>query len=419
MLTTEKDSTDFLKNFFYKLCFCVGLGTMGYHSFASVSHWIVGEPVASVSPLESKVHSILKQPNLSGIAGALTERPVSEKVVEKIVYLPAKTQALDPAAAQAKGTDPTVAPLGTIDAALASASPSPSPGATPADGDPNAEGQLADGQVLPPSAVFPYAYMPIDPNAQATAQSAALADSNVQTPPFAGTVGTGVAANESNNASTSGSTVVSSGYYNNGSSAVTASLASSDIALLSQSMKGLLLDKSETVSGKQCSTAAPTNCTPVNSASVYPLRWDQTDGLVSAAGFSVKASSATSVQFNLSLSIQDNNLNTQSYSASTTASQISAHTEVRNGKSYRYLSFSIPDMTLSSSKGTLTSVQATLVYDLSTSSLTSDSSMGFSRKQVNTITLDWDSSPNRNPAGTSDTFINADQINYTMDIEKS
>ena len=463
--------TNFIKNVFYKLCFFVGLGTMGAYSFGQITHWVGADSVEVAGhskDFKSKVNELVHQPNLKGVI---------ERVVEKIVYVPvpAKVEHTVASAVQAAVIPPPVAlnPDGTkpgdfpLDAnglpipgatpfpAVVVASPSPgAPGAAASPADPNAtpapgaapavaeapkvdadgnpipltgEVEMAqeqpDPNAYPMQAYAPYAYDPSQMSGAAAPSQSPASDPSAAgnaAGQFGGTVGTGVASNSnpnSNGSSTGGGSTPVAPV----TSSTVHTLTSNDMTLINMALKGVFSDSTESVSGSQCqmTNGTASGCTPVNSVAVHTNRWDSTDGLMSNAGFTVKATSNSQVQVTLSLQIQDDNLATQAYSSTVTATQISAHTESRNGKSFRVIELNLPNMTLRNGKDSLTSMDVVLAYDTTTNSVASDSSLTFSRSKVTTVTLPWDSSPNRTPASANETVIDANQITYSMEIEKS
>ncbi len=451
------NETKFIKSVFYKTCFFIGLGTMGAWSFGQVSHW-VGDDVSSghSQSFRSKVSEIILQPGL---------KDVVERVVEKIVYIqvPANSASMTVSAVQAAPVSITLNPDGSrpgdfpVDAngipipgatpyPAAIVTPSPSaPGAVAASNpsDPNPTGPSAP--IAPPPMVdalgnaiavpeveiaqdqeqapqVPYMpYMPYDPSqGQAAPVAQAPSDSNAGANQTGGTVGTGMPSNPNSNGSYAAGTTGGSSPVIPQTVTAVHTLSSSDMTLLNIGMKGLFSDQTVSVSGNQCQYAngATSGCTPVNSTSVHTNRWDVTSGLVSNAGFSVKATSTSQVDVTLNLSIQDDALATQSFSSTVTASQITVHTETRNGKSFRVIELALPNMVVRG-KDTLSTVEATLVFDTTTNALASDSQLTFARSEVTTVSLPWDASPNRTPASSSDTVIDASQITYSMEIDKS
>ena len=453
------NETKFIKSVFYKTCFFIGLGTMGAWSFGQVSHW-VGDDVSSAhsQSFRSKVSEIILQP-----AGL---KDVVERVVEKIVYIqvPANPASMTVSAVQAAPVSITLNPDGTrpgdfpVDAngipipgatpypaavvtpspsapdAVASASPSDPNQAAPSapvapppmvdalgNAIPVPEVEIAQDQEQPPQ--VPYVpYMPYDPSqmGQAAPVAQAPSDSNGGAAQTGGTVGTGIPSNPNSNGSFAAGTTGGSSPVTTQNAPAAHTLSSSDMTLLNIGMKGLFSDQTVSVSGSQCQYAngATSGCTPVNSTSVHTNRWDVASGLVSNAGFSVKASSTSQVQVTLNLSIQDDSLATQSYPSTVTASQITVHTENRNGKNFRVIELDLPNMVVRG-KDTLSAVTATLVFDTTTNALASDSQLTFARSEVTTVGLPWDSSPNRTPASSSDSVIDASQITYSMEIDKS
>ena len=420
-MSSENSTTHFVQGVFYKLCFFVGLGTLGFQSYAQVGRFITGDATPSAS------HSELLQGKLQ----ELEQQPNSNGVVERIVYVPVEAKPMKPSIS----TIPivTVAAPALADAsANPSASPSPSPGTETVagvekkDGDAPKEGEglKAEGEVDPnaPVPVVEEAYYPpYSPYVpQMEAQAATAAPS--PTDPNAANAQNGAVPPVGNLYPAASSTTAASGGGggSSSSSAPVATLSANDMSLLATAVKGVFTDSSENVSGTECQLTnnVQSGCTPVNSIGVHTSRWTTNEGLLSAAGFSVKALSASRVQVTLNLSIQNDANTTQSYSATVVTSQMSASNEIKNGKTYRVLDFKLPNMTVRSGD-TLTSVEAVLVYDPATSAPTADSALNFSRAKVTTVALPWDPSPNRTPASSNEQVIDADQIVYSMEIEKS
>lgn len=427
----------FLKAVFYKSCFCIGLGTISVWAFSHPTKVTQVEP----STIQEKVNSLVSQPALVAETITRSAEPLSAPIAHastpilKTTVLSA-VEANKDAAALAISPDPNASP--TV---------SPTPGGVaekdkekkseePKTEEPKTEEQLAQeaadaaskqaanqapaNQPLPPQVPN----LPAEDTVAADKAKADKAAAEAGATAGLGGVGAGLV-NTLNGSHSSGS----GAYYGSGSSSSTGSktaLSSADISALSLGFKATLPDTQPGVTGQVCSVGsdgqANINCNYHNGFTVHTDRWDTTYGLSSDANFAITPAGTGSVKVNITLKFQDLDQKMQSASYSTTPTELSVHSEVRNGKQYKVYDMKLNSITaLNNSR--LSNIEAQLYYEMSSSgaigALSNESRVTFSRSGVLTTGNAWElASVNRAPAA-NEQVIAATSIPYTMLLEKS
>ena len=427
-------TVEFIKNVFYKTCFCIGLGTASYYSYGQVQHW-VAEPTTSISSqsgnsgLQEKVDTLLAGGSAGNSAGsALMGLPTADqnpasagyRANTKLYLIPGKKAApptvatASPAAAAVAGTEEKkdgekkdeVAKTEEEGGAPAGAADPGNPLGLPFYPAPQA---TADQQAAAAAAAAE------NPNAAAlAAASGALASGGIPTS------GAGAAGGDTSPTSYGGSVPTPTAATNNGTAG--AVLSATEIAQLTgTTIKATITESTQTVNGQVCtySGSAPTNCVANNGFSVYTDRWNETYGLSTEATFSIIANGASGVKVNVGLQVQSLSQSMQTLSSSVSPTEVTTTTEVKNGVTYKVYDLKLPNLTgLNGEK--LTNVTATLAYSESTTAgatatLGSDSVLTFTRSQVQTTETPWDLTTNRAPAA-NDPVVIANTMSYTVTL---
>jgi hypothetical protein len=434
-MTNEITTAQFIKNAFYKTCFCIGLGTASYYAYAQVVQW-VGSPMTrassqmGISGLQEKVNA-LSASEAAALANGPSDTNADSGTAgyrpNKKLYLITENKTAGVAAPAASPAAPTE--TAAADKKEGDAKDGEKKDADKKDGD--AVAKTEEGGIPPegggpvnaiglpmypaPGGTDPQvAATPTNPNAAALA-AANLASGGIPNNP-----------NAASDSNASNPTAVSSSSTNI-FSAPAVNLAASDITQLTgTSMKGVISESTENVSGQVCTLGADgsslTGCVANNSYSINTDRWNETFGLSSAATFSISALSGTSnVTVNVALSVQNLSQTYQSLSSTVSPTSVTITSEVKNGVTYKVYELKLPDLNgLNSEK--LTGVTATLVYAESTNgtgAMSTDSTLTFTRSNVQTTGTNWDvTTVNRAPAANAQVIV-ASSIGYTMSLEKS
>jgi hypothetical protein len=432
-----------VKSIFYKFCFCLGLGTASYYSYAQVTHWVKGDDQtvssnATAFGLQDKVEALTQNE-------VLTPEQRQAQIVARMAHQ--NSFVMNPnASVTLSGVKPLAAPVAEASPADPNASPSPSPGEGEAkkddekkDGE-KKEGEEAktaeNGEGAPVDANLPIAQPFMMPNGQpypeammaAQPQAQTSSDSNSNTPTgmpagfnsyAAGNTGSGYG--NGNSGSNSGSGYGGTNYTNNGTAtSTTSALTQDDLNTLTAPVQAAFQDQQNHVSGYACADTSHSSCTYQSDVAVHSLRWGREEGLEQNVNFAVKAGSgATPVQFDVSFKIQDRLLNDQTVALTAQPSQVLVHSESRDSKTYRVYEFKMPDTTVRSDDQ-LTDMQATLVYEVTPTGMvmSPDSKFTFSRDQVTTNAANWDPSTQQAPIQNELYFV-ADELPYSMSLQKS
>jgi hypothetical protein len=452
---------EFLKDAFYKFCFCLGLGTASYYSYAQVQHWV--QPVVTSAPviaptsfIQDKVNALQQTPEG---AVALVREVIPNSALP--AHRPMVAQITAPALTNSSEVNASPSPGASPGDAVVSASPSPSasPGSTEAVAA-NANGENpqatptpgenvdANGQPIANAGVAVTAapgvdYVPqydysqqaqvVNQNAQATAPAIDQPNAAADVPlvsPYAASLAAGqpeAAANGAASSGTIGSTShdTPSAGYTPSTSASTSSLSAQDISWISgTSVKASFGNVEEEVSGQYCGQGTSSgSCTQESRMPVYPNRWGTTEGLETAATLSMRASGNSLIEFDLTFKLQSSTLTEQSVVLSIPASSVSVTSSSQNGLTYKTYNFTLPNTT-ALGQSLLSQMQASLVYEITTGGtvesavLVSSSTLTFTRTKVTTVEQSWDpTSASRSPAANSP-YVVADSIQYSLGLQK-
>ena len=440
-----------VKSIFYKFCFCLGLGTASYYSYAQVQHWVKGSDetapsAAAVSAFQDKVQAITMNASLTP-----EERQAQlARVVHENSFI------LNPQSSVALSAVKPLAAPAAENAETPPADPNASP--SPADGEKkdeakkdgekkegeenktaeNAEGTTPDGTqanipvaqpfLMPNGQPYPEA-MPAPQQTASQAQAQTNSESTSNTPTgmpagfnsyAAGNTGSGTG---SSSGSSSGSGYSGTNYTNNGSPTTTGTvLTQQDLSILTASpVQAAFSDQQNTINGYVCAETTHASCTHQTNLSVHSLRWGMEEGLERNVNFAVRASNGnTPVQFDVSFKIQDRLLNDQTVSMTANPSEVAVHSESRDSKTYRVYEFKMPDTTVRADDQ-LTQMQATLVYEVTPNGMvmSPDSKFTFARDQVKTNGTNWDPATNSSGTIENELYFVADELPYSMSLQKS
>jgi hypothetical protein len=389
----------FAKGVAYKMCFCLGLGTATYYSYGQVQHWVKHDQVNLI-----------------------------ENVVEK--HVSRETTVYDDTSAPQEfsyAQPPAAAPLAQIGEELKATAPpvveekkeeEKKTDEAAAEKKEENDGEVAGGVMMPQQ--NPYqnygnqGHSPASPSMpEESAKAAALPLlPNALPTPSSGSSGPTL---------TSGGGGGSTTYDPN---SATGSLNISDVVALTSPIKAVFDEKTNLANGLLCAlgdNGQATNCEHRNHVPVDSLRWGMTQGLESNVSFAVKSSGVTSVEFDFNFKIQNSALAFENVSLTARPTEVLVHNESRDSKNYRIIEFKLPDLTVSVSGESLKQVQATMVYEVTSTGLvlSSGSGLNFSRSKVQVLTSKWDpTDPGRNPAQ-NEVFLIADDLSFSMNIEKS
>jgi hypothetical protein len=397
-----------LKVLFYRFCFFLGLGTATYCSYAQVSAWV--NPVKPGSAPGTLVSvsdgSVLSQaPIFAPFFSSPVQAPASEvKMVSSGLSVAAAT------------ASPSATP---------EVSPTPAEAQAGAEGGPAIEAPLATGEPLPNYLNSAYGYPvpqaglrgPAQEGRSADAPNAASAPAPVQaqgmflTPP----------ARDGGSSGSGGFSGLSGSTGGTSSSTTVSVLSAQDLSALSTPLFGLLPDQEVTVSGLFCASGLQgRGCSHEGRMTVHTSRFTLGEGLHEQATVSFSGSGVSDLELAVSLKIQDVSGKDSTLSASVRVSEVRVRNETREGKSVRVLELKTPDIEIRPGDH-LRKVVARIVLDSSSPGevlFSPESSLSFSRKAVATSPLVWNfQAPH--PVSPTDPALIADEINYSMSIEKS
>lgn len=401
-----------IKSTFYRFCFCLGLGTAAYHSFAQVQSWVKGDDSSAptTSVFQDKVKVLFQNEALK--QGA----PRAQTFIAKIPQ-----------------TLPLVTAPGVTTDAVVAASPSPAEGEKK-EGEEVKTAENAEGTpgVLPEAIPLnPYGYQYPEAHAQEKASSDAKSSDGLSqnsSPLFnAPLIGANGAATSNYNGS-NGSSNGPSGTSTFGS------LTSQDVSVMTaSSVQAAFSDQQNHVDGYVCA-AVTTSCSYQNDVAVHSLRWGMQEGLQPAVNFAVAPSNGASpVEFDVSFQIQDQLLNNQTVSMVAQPNNVNVRTETRESGNYKVYEFTMPDATVRDSEQ-LVNMKAKLVYQVAANGamvMTNESQFTFARDQVQTSSSMWNPGGatataslrtmlNRAPATTpeesGDSYFVADELVYSMSL---
>ncbi len=396
-----QDNQFSFKDFFYRFCFFLGLGTAAYCSYAQVKTWVKDEaPIQTTQALKERVQM---SESSSAFAQALPNVAPMESA----------------------HAAPAVAPTSLIpEASLvkSDASPSPSPATTEAL--PAADASQAPMAYVEP---LPYAFNPEYPAQmmRAPAQEESHSAMNPASAPSAPVaVGQGSLLNtgDKQNSVNGSSSSVYTGSSVSAASGLASQLNSGDMVLLNSSMKGSLPDQTVTVSGLYCGGGSQmgSGCSHENHFSIHTSRYSSNEGLASDASFSITGSSAGNLMLHMGIKLQDSNSAYQTLSLTSALSDVSVRTEVRSGHAIRIFDIKVPTLVVRGNEQ-LQKVQIVIAFDVANPDapvLLSESSVSFSRKSVKLVPLAWNfAAPS--PVASNEPVMIADEIPYSMSIEKS
>lgn len=390
----------FVKGFAYKFCFCLGLGTATYVSYGHVQKWVQHDDVKVIENVVEK-------------------HVTRENTVYDDVYTPQEFSYEQPAfAADAS------APVTTAENQLAAAAPAEEKKEEEKK-DENGEekkdenGEQAMGGMLPSDPNAPMAYVPQAPQAQAPSSQEESRSTASESVPLASNVNPSPTPS-----STPGASAGSSGGWGSTTNAVNTPSAgyidASDVAALISPVKASFDQKTFDASGLLC-TIGGHDCDRRNHVDVDTLRWGMNEGLKNSdVKFAIKATGVNSVEFEFDFKIQNTALREHHVSLTARPTSVSVQMAHDNAKNYRVIKFGLPDLTVSNAGENLTDVQAVMVYEVTPTGLVlaSGSGLSFSRLKVQTLTTKWDpTEPGREPAQ-SGVFLIADELSFSMSLEK-
>jgi hypothetical protein len=393
-----------LKWIFYRFCFFLGLATATYCSYAQVTSWM--NPPSSL-PAQAQA------PAPNGFPAALPFPSLPVVTPEKAVSAPApvltqQALALAPSPTSTPEASPTpeataqaeVAPQEGF-APLATAEP------LPAFMNPEAWMAMVQQGLRAPAQEAPARSETATPSAPVQAQGMMLPASDAA----AGTSG-------SAGPGPSGSGGSASWSSSGGAASV---LGAQDLSALHVPLQGLVPDQEVNVSGLYCGNGLQgRGCTPERRMLVHTSRFSLNEGLHEQAMVSFSGSNAGNLEFSLSLRIQDASGKDSTLTGTVRVNEVRVRQESREGRTLRVVEMKAPDIEIRQGER-LRKVQIRIVMDAANGeepSVLPESSISFVRKSVATSPLTWNFAAPA-PVSSSDPALIADEITYSMSIEKS
>lgn len=393
----------FAKGFVYKFCFCLGLGTATYYSYGQVQKWVHHD---EVKVIENVVEKHVTRENTVYDQQSPQEFSYEQPVVAAPLTAVEDQKAIEPppavAATEEKKEEEKKDENGEKK-------------------DENAE-EVAGGVMMNQPQAYPMAYSPQSGPAPASTERTAEAPETQNIPLLPNALPTP--------SSSGGITSTSSG--SSGFIPTPGALDANDIAALIAPMKASFDDQMYETNGLLCVVGGH-NCERKNHVPVHSLRWGQTEGLKKDVKFTIKSAGATSLEFNFEFKIQNMGLVEENISVSARPIETLVS---RDAKNNRVIEFRFPDLTV---RGEVIShVQATMVYEVTANGLvlSNESVLSFSRAKVDTLVTKWEplageptiGTPiaveqtelaRRVPAAQTGVFLIADELDFSMSIEKS
>ncbi|MBU6154958.1 MAG: hypothetical protein KGP28_11700 [Bdellovibrionales bacterium] len=397
----------FFKNTFYRFCFGLGLATMSYYSFAGVKAWIdersERSSKSSNGGFQEKVDSLTAGGAGTESSVRMTQFPLS---LPSAIPLPSGAPK-----AQIAAGDAAVLPVNPD----GQASLSPSPAATPdpalaagAENAPNPE----NGEVLPNGGMempLPYAYpYAFDPGVNGGAsgeESSASKKSDSQS--SGNSLPAGLEPMSMVGAAVPGLFNNQNAGASNSQSAPNAptQLLPSDLPFLTTGLQAVFASAPVGVNGGQ--------------ASIHTSRWTPNEGLAPEVKFSIVGSNVNALTFQVGVNLQGTDGTYSLKSGVGSAVTVSARNEYRSAQLFRVFEFRLSNISVRAGAGEiLRQVHVTLSFEAGSAAnpvVGADSMISFVRTQVSMVPTPWNFN---SPAASTDTPVIADQVNYSMPIER-
>jgi|GEM_PF-6943286 len=398
----------FVKSTFVKFCFGLGLASLSYYSFAEVKAWIDGRQAAAAKNrgvgLQEKINALNDVGSGSGSAVGMTQFPLSlPEAVPLATSSPSAPSSAGDVSVFPANSDPTPAP---------SASPDPGAPAVAAAGNESSPNPGNEGDVMPNGGMdmpvpyaIPYVY---DPGSYESGPSAALEDKKPES------AGSGISGgNSAGSSSEPIQGVLSPQTYGNAGVNTSASPPSSsstqlrpqDLAFLTTGLRAMF-----TAGTVGVNSAGGT-------ASVHTSRWTPNEGLKSELTFSINGSNVSSLIFQVGVNLQGVDGNYTLHVGSGGVITATARNEYRSGQLFRVFDFQISNITIRPGE-VLRQIHVTLAFDAASSGnpvVAADSTITFVRTAVPMVQTPWSFNA---PAANTDPIVTADQVNYSMSIER-
>jgi hypothetical protein len=402
---------DRLKWVFYRFCFFLGLATATYCSYAQVTSWMNPAPkseVSSVHPAAAFAPAWTSSQPFPPIP--VEQHPTHEKSVPSTPVLTSQALAVAPS--------PSATP---------EVSPTPEATAQGEGASPEGFGPIATVEPLP-AFMNPEAWMAFqqqglrapaqEPSARTEAPvSSGSASAQGMLLPSADALA-GNAGASSNGPSGGGAGVSGFGFSPSGQTGL---LGAQDFAALQSPLQGLLPDQTVTVSGLFCGNGLHgRGCNAERRMMVHTSRFSLNEGLHEQALVSFSGSNAGNLEFSVSLRIQDASGKDSTLSGTVRVSEVRVRQETREGRQIRVLEMKAPDIEIRQGDR-LRKVMIRVVLDGAPGedlTVLPESSISFVRKSVTTSPLTWNFAAPA-PVASGDPALIADEIPYSMSIEKS
>jgi hypothetical protein len=395
----------FFKSTLYKFCFGLGLATLSYYSFAGVKSWIdERHERAEKNPgvgFQEKINALTTAGSGSESAIQMTQFPMS---LPQAIPLPSAGAS----PVQNPAGDLAVLPAGADGAPSVTATPDPAlAAANEAAPNPEAGDVVPNGAMeMPPPYAIPYVYDPGLSGSESGEESGSSkkADSSdgassANSPSSAG------------NESYYGASVPgifspqSSNNYVQSSQANSNQLQPSDLPFLTAGLQAVF-------------SGGPVG---VNSnggqSTVHTSRWTPNEGLAPEVKFAIVGSNVNSLTFQVGVNLQSANGTYALHTGVGSVITVNARNEYRSAQLFRVFEFRLSNISVRAGE-ILRQVHVTLSFEAGSAAnpvLGTDSMISFVRTQVSMVSSPWNFN---SPSASTDPVVIADQVNYSMPIER-
>ncbi len=398
----------FFKSTVTKFCFGLGLATLSYYSFAEVKSWIDERHENAAknrgTGLQEKINALTEGGAGSDPSVQMTGFPLT---APNAIPLPSVSNPQ-----QSATGDVSVVAAGPEGIPSVNASPAASP-------DPAAAGAMEsaqnpdNGEVVPNGGMemtapyaFPYAYDPgfvsgdpgLESSESGKGESPGLsqgsgAATGGASESFQGAAAPGMFAPRSN-AQSSGSAPVNSNR-----------IQPQDLPFLTTGLKAVFnAQPVGVISGGTQST-------------VHTSRWTPSEGLSPDLKFAIVGSNVNALTFQVGVNLQNASQTYALHTGVGSAVTASARNEFRNGQMFRVFEFRLSNISVRAGE-VLRQIYVVLSFEAGSSAnpvLGADSMISFVRTQVQMVSTPWNFNA---PAANTDPVVTADQVNYSMPIER-
>jgi hypothetical protein len=152
-------------------------------------------------------------------------------------------------------------------------------------------------------------------------------------------------------------------------------------------------------------------------STVQTSRWTPNEGLSPEVKFSIVGSSVNALTFQVGVNLQNANSTYALHTGVGSAVTVSARNEYRSAQLFRVFEFRLSNISVRAGE-ILRQVHVTLSFEAGSAAnpvVGADSVISFVRTQVSMVSSPWNFNA---PAANSDPVVTADQVSYSMPIER-